>query len=196
MLVLSFNIKENTSIYIILDGIEGCMRIYCTSHEWWYPTSPVGASGISSFMASAVYSHATRNKAIQYYYYYIIWSWLCSQTEYSSHSVYSCTNCSLLLTEDEVVRMPACVGLLLHNMQFPAKIWLQWLYCRCLHFVHYLSVFVIGVFFELFSEKLAKISCKGSAIVAKLFCLSTIPTELRWTVCATIRGGLTERVQY
>ena len=31
------------------------------------------------FMASAVYSHITQNKAIQYYYYNMIWSWLCSE---------------------------------------------------------------------------------------------------------------------
>ena len=32
-----------------------------------------------SLMASAVYCHTTPNKAIQYYHYYIIWSWLCSE---------------------------------------------------------------------------------------------------------------------
>ena len=48
--------------YIILDGIEGCMRIYSTRHD----------DIVNIIITSAVYSHTTRNKAIQYYYCYII----------------------------------------------------------------------------------------------------------------------------
>ena len=45
--------------------------------SWWYSPSRYGEVNI--IMTSAVYSHTTRNKAIQYYYYYIIWSWLYSE---------------------------------------------------------------------------------------------------------------------
>ena len=52
--------------------------------SWWYSTSRYGEVNI--IMTSAVYSHTTRNKAIQYcYYYYIIWSWLCSEILLLSH---------------------------------------------------------------------------------------------------------------
>ena len=55
--------------YIILDGIEGCMRIYCTRHD------DIRYGEVNIIMTSAD-SHTIRNKVIQYYYYYIIWSWL------------------------------------------------------------------------------------------------------------------------
>ena len=42
--------------------------------SWWYSPSRYGEVNI--IMTSAVYSHTIRNKAVQYYYYYIIWSWL------------------------------------------------------------------------------------------------------------------------
>ena len=42
--------------------------------SWWYSPSRYGEVNI--IMTSAVYN---RNKAIQYYYYYRIWSWLCSE---------------------------------------------------------------------------------------------------------------------
>ena len=45
--------------------------------SWWY--SPRQYGKVNIIMTSAVYSHTTRNKAIQYYYYYIIWSWLYSE---------------------------------------------------------------------------------------------------------------------
>ena len=90
--------------YMILDGIEGCMRIYCTPASW------------ISFMTSAVYSHTTRNKAIQYYYYYIIWSWLCSEiltilmyTVYVSLQALQLS--SAMLTEEVVRIRQTCVGL-------------------------------------------------------------------------------------
>ena len=41
--------------------------------SWWYSPSRYGEVNI--IMTSAVYSHTTRNKDIQYYHYYIIWSW-------------------------------------------------------------------------------------------------------------------------
>ena len=49
--------------------------------SWWY--SPRWYGEVNIIMTSAVYSHTTRNKAIQYYdYYHIIWSWL-RNTNYS-----------------------------------------------------------------------------------------------------------------
>ena len=42
--------------------------------SWWYSPSRYGEVNI--IMTSAVYSHTIQNKAIQYYYYYVIWSWL------------------------------------------------------------------------------------------------------------------------
>ena len=48
-------------------------------HVSWMIFNEPGMVSWTSFMTSAVYSHTTRNKAIQYYYYYIIWNWLCSE---------------------------------------------------------------------------------------------------------------------
>ena len=45
--------------------------------SWWY--SPIRYGEVNIIMTSAVYSHTTRNKAIQFYYYYIIWSWQYSE---------------------------------------------------------------------------------------------------------------------
>ena len=44
--------------------------------SWWYSPSRYGEVNI---IMTSVYSHTTRNKTIQYYYYYIIWSWLYSE---------------------------------------------------------------------------------------------------------------------
>ena len=74
-----------------------------------------GTASWISFMASAVYSHTTRNKAIQYYY-YIIWSWLCSEiltllmyTIYVSLQALQLT--STMLTKEVIRIRQACVGL-------------------------------------------------------------------------------------
>ena len=45
--------------------------------SWQYSPSRYGEVNI--IMTNAVYLHTTWNKAIQYYYYYIIWSWLYSE---------------------------------------------------------------------------------------------------------------------
>ena len=63
-------------IYIILDGIEGCMRIYCTRHDDIHRAGT--ARWISSWLVQYVLIQP-EIKAIQYYYYYIIWSWLYSK---------------------------------------------------------------------------------------------------------------------
>ena len=47
----------------------------------------------------------------------------------------------------------------------------------------------INDFFEFFQANLLKISCKGYAIDAKLFCLSTNPTQSRVNHYAITRGG-------
>ena len=43
--------------------------------------------------------------------------------------------------------------------------------------IYCLAVFVFGDFFGFFLAKQAKISCKGRATGAKLFCFSTIPIQ-------------------
>ena len=65
-------------IYIILDGIEGCMRIYCTRHDDIHRAGT--ARWISSWLVQYILIQP-EIKAIQYYYYYIIWSWLYSKIQ-------------------------------------------------------------------------------------------------------------------
>ena len=62
--------------------------------SWWY--SPSRYSEVNIIIPSAVFSHTTQNKAIQYYYCYIIWSWLYSEinTNYS-HVHFLCKLTSL-----------------------------------------------------------------------------------------------------
>ena len=80
--------------------------------SWWYSPSQYGEVNI--IMTSAIYSHTTQNKAIQYYYYYIIWSWLYSEipmyTVYVRLQVQALQLSSTLLTEVVRIRQ-ACVGL-------------------------------------------------------------------------------------
>ena len=64
------------SIYIILDGIEGCMRINCTRHDDIHPAGT--ASWISSWLVQYILIQP-EIKSSKYYHYYIIWSWLYSE---------------------------------------------------------------------------------------------------------------------
>ena len=55
------------------------MRIYCTRHEWYSP-SRYGEVNIIHDKCSIFSYNRNKAKSIQnYYYYYIIWSWLCSE---------------------------------------------------------------------------------------------------------------------
>ena len=93
--------------YTVLSDTSGGGHLYNIGWHWGLYENII--------MTSAVYSHTTRNKAIQYYYYYIIWSWLCSEiltilmyTVYVSSQALQLS--STLLTEVIRIRQ-ACVGL-------------------------------------------------------------------------------------
>ena len=73
----SWSIREKQKSYLYNIAWHWGLYENILHASWWYSPSRYGEVNI--IMTSAVYSGTIRNKAIQYYYYHIIWSWLYSK---------------------------------------------------------------------------------------------------------------------
>ena len=112
----------------------------------------VGTARWISFMTSAVYSHTTRNKSIQYYCYCIDWSWLCSEIltilMYAIYVSLQALQMQCLPKKSSGFRQ-ACVGLPTPSSQNMVALTLL----PCLNIFTFRAVFVFGDFYQFFSVK-------------------------------------------
>ena len=126
--------------------------------SWWYSPSRYGEVNI--IMKSAVYSHTTRNKAIQYYYYYIF-----EADSTQKYLLFSCTLSMYIDVSLQALQLSQhCLALVVRIRQ--ACVWLpnSFLanYCCTLTLLQLLNIctlpgclyiWLFGDFYEFFSVK-------------------------------------------